>query len=213
MSRPEPPATLRQIRRYDNRKLYDAAERRYVTLDQLRARVAAGEEVEVVDQRTGDDLTTLTLAQILLEGLRGSTARVPRQVLTRLIRLSFGPAGNGGDGGGTTPQDAATRARQEAERIVGGLLAKGRLTLEEGLALRQELSGSMHQIVAEAQAGIEARIRALVGPSHEGPHASLLGLKKRIDALSAEVGRGSRKLKSLRVKVTASTRLNRRPTH
>ena len=198
----DPPRT---IRRYENRKLYDAAERRYVTLDQLRARVAAGEEVEVLDQKTGDDLTTLTLAQILLEGLRGSTARVPRQVLTRIIRLSFGPTGTGVDGVGS-PQDAAARARQEAERIVGGLLSKGRLTLEEALALRQELSGSVHQIVAEAQAGIESRLRALFGPAHDGPHASLLGLKERIEALSSRVGRAPRKSRPPKVKAGASTR-------
>jgi polyhydroxyalkanoate synthesis repressor PhaR len=187
MPRPASAAEPREIRRYLNRKLYDTAARRYVTLDQLRTRVAAGEEVEVLDQKTGEDLTTLTLAQILLEGLRGSTARVPRQVLARLIRLSFAAPGNAGDGG-ASPQDAATQARQEAERIVGRLLAKGRLTLEEGLALRQELSGSVHQIVTEAQASLEARLRALFGPAHDGPHASLRGLKERIDALTARVG-------------------------
>ena len=207
MASPRPSEPPRPIRRYENRKLYDAAERRYVTLDQLRARVAAGEEVEVLDQKTGDDLTTLTLAQILLEGLRGSTARVPRQVLTRLIRLSFGPTGNGGDSM-ASPQDAAARARQEAERIVGGLLSKGRLTLDEALALRQELSGSVHQIVAEAQAGIESRLRSLFGPAHDGPHASLLGLKERIEALSSRVGRAPRRSRTPKVKAGASTRSN-----
>ena len=204
-------ALPRQIRRYDNRKLYDAAERRYVTLDQIRAHVAAGEEVEVLDQKTGEDLTNLTLAQILLEGLRGSTARVPRQVLTRLIRLSFAPGGAGD--GGTTPQDAAVRARQEAERIVGGLLAKGRLSLEEGLALRQDVSRSVHKIVAEAQAGLESRLRALFGPAHEGPHASLLGLKERIDALSARVGPRSARAGRGRAPARAAARRNPRRTH
>ena len=205
----KPADSPRSITRYENRKLYDAAERRYVTLDQLRARVAAGEEVEVVDRKTGEDLTTLTLAQILLEGLRGSTARVPRQVLTRIIRLSFGPTGNGADGVGS-PQDAAARARQEAERIVGGLLSKGRLTLEEALARRQELSGSVHQIVSEAQAGIESRLRALFGPAHDGPHASLLGLKERIEALSSRVGHAPRGSRLPKVKAGASTRSNPR---
>jgi polyhydroxyalkanoate synthesis repressor PhaR len=181
------PGTPRQIRRYENRKLYDAAERRYVTLEELRARVASGQDVEVFDQRTGEDLTTLTLAQILLEGLRGSTARVPRQVLTRLVRLAFAPAEDGADGH-PGPQEAAARARREAERIAGKLLAKGRMTLEEGLALRQELAGTVHEIVAEAQAGLEARLRGLFSPAADGPHASLLGLKERIDALSASVG-------------------------
>jgi polyhydroxyalkanoate synthesis repressor PhaR len=203
--RNESPTAPREIRRYENRKLYDAAERRYVTLDQLRTRVAAGEEVEVLDQKTGEDLTTLTLAQVLLEGLRGSTARVPRQVLARLIRLSFGGPGHGRETP-AAPQDAAAQARQEAERIVGGLLAKGRLTLEEGVALRQELSGAVHQIVAEAQAGLEGRLRALFGSAHDGPDTSLRGLKDRIEALSARVGTARGKTKPGRTKAMASVR-------
>ena len=42
----------------------------------------------MLDQKTGDDLTSLTLAQILLEGLRQRTARIPRLLLVQLVRLS-----------------------------------------------------------------------------------------------------------------------------
>jgi polyhydroxyalkanoate synthesis repressor PhaR len=176
------PKKPRQITRYDNRKLYDAATRAYVTLDQLRARVVAGEELEVVDQKTGEDLTTLTLAQVLLEGLRGSTARVPRQVLAHLIRLAFGPALGWGEGKG--PSEAAARARQEADRIAGGLLAKGRLTLDDATAFRHELSQSVQHIVAEAQSGIEDRLRALLTPDPQGAHAALQGLEERLNHLT-----------------------------
>lgn len=178
-------STARQITRYDNRKLYDAAARGYVTLEELRARVVAGEDLEVVDQKTGEDLTTLTLAQVLLEGLRGSTAQIPRQVLAHLIRLAFGPAVAWKQGGG--PAEAATRARQEAERIAGALLAKGRLTLDDAAALRHELSHSVHHIVTEAQAGIEDRLRALFRPDPDGPRQALLGLEERLDGFARRV--------------------------
>ena len=55
------------IKRYSNRKLYDAARKRYVTLEEIAGRVRGGEEVRVVDHATRRDLTTVTLAQILLE--------------------------------------------------------------------------------------------------------------------------------------------------
>ncbi|HXX95213.1 MAG TPA: polyhydroxyalkanoate synthesis regulator DNA-binding domain-containing protein [Planctomycetota bacterium] len=55
------------IKRYSNRKLYDVARKRYVGLEELARRIAGGEEVQVVDHRTRQDLTTVTLAQILLE--------------------------------------------------------------------------------------------------------------------------------------------------
>jgi polyhydroxyalkanoate synthesis repressor PhaR len=105
------------VTRYENRKLYDAAGRRYVTLDELLARVVAGEELEVVDQKTGEDLTTLTLAQILLEGLRRSTAQVPRRMLARLIRLAFGPNPEWDKGDAEGPRAALRGLEQRLDQL------------------------------------------------------------------------------------------------
>ena len=149
----------RRIKRYGNRKLYDLDGKRYVTLESVAAMVASGHDVEVIDQRTGEDLTSLTLAQVLLEGLKEKTARIPRQVLVRLVRLGAGPASAFGDW--PAPHEAAIRAREEVEKVVGSLLSRGRLSLEEALALRQDVARSVHGIVSDAQAGIEGRIRGL----------------------------------------------------
>ena len=176
----------RIIKRYRNRKLYDPAARRYVTLEELGAWVAAGQEVEVQDQESGQDTTALTLAQIMLEGIRQSTARIPRQVLARVIRLGSGV----GAGLDWAPEEAAARAREEAEKIVGGLLTRGRLTLEEALALRHEISQAVHRIVAEAQAGIESRIRSLLERAVPGTASpSLHALKGRLEALETTLGK------------------------
>ena len=78
----------RVIRRYDNRKLYDPAARRYVTVEDVAEMVSAGEDVKVVDQKSGEDLTNVILAQVLLDRLKDKTAVVPRQVLVRLVRLT-----------------------------------------------------------------------------------------------------------------------------
>ncbi len=177
----------RLIKRYLNRKLYDAEARRHVTLDDLAGWVAKGEEVRVVDQRTGDDLTPIVLAQVLLEGLKQRTASIPHQVLTRLIRLAHGPraAWTGFSG----PAEAATRARDEAERIASGLLAQGRLTLDEAVALRQEMAASVQRIVAEAQRGLEERLRGLVehGEDEHGVNPALQTLKSRLLSFESQL--------------------------
>ena len=159
--------TPRRIKRYGNRKLYDLDAKRYVTLEDVAGMVASGHDVEVIDQRTGEDLTSLTLAQVLLEGLKEKTARIPRQVLVRLVRLAAGPASAFSDW--PAPHEAATRAREEVEKVVGSLLSRG---LEEALALRQDVARSVHGIVSEAQAGIEGRVRGLfeaLTPHPEAP--------------------------------------------
>jgi len=75
------------IKKYGNRRLYDTSDSRYVTLDELAQKIRAGVELRVVDAQTGEDLTQLTLTQLVLE--TGHAARfLPVQLLTQMIRLS-----------------------------------------------------------------------------------------------------------------------------
>jgi polyhydroxyalkanoate synthesis repressor PhaR len=74
------------IKRYSNRKLYDTQESRYVTLEELEELIRAGKEISVVDVSTGEDLTSVTLAQIILESERNRRATLPTGFLHQLIK-------------------------------------------------------------------------------------------------------------------------------
>ncbi len=74
------------IKRYSNRKLYDTQESRYVTLEELEELIRAGKEISVVDVSTGEDLTSVTLAQIILENERNHRATLPTAFLHQLIK-------------------------------------------------------------------------------------------------------------------------------
>lgn len=74
------------IKRYSNRKLYDTQESRYVTLEELEELIRAGKEISVVDVSTGEDLTSVTLAQIILENERSRRASLPTAFLHQLIK-------------------------------------------------------------------------------------------------------------------------------
>ncbi|RIK40095.1 MAG: hypothetical protein DCC57_19755 [Chloroflexi bacterium] len=77
------------IKRYPNRKLYDTEAKSYVTLDQITQMIRDGSDVQVLDHETGEDLTNLTLTQIILEQEKKSDSGfVPRALLTGLIRTS-----------------------------------------------------------------------------------------------------------------------------
>jgi polyhydroxyalkanoate synthesis repressor PhaR len=190
-------APVRSIRRYENRKLYDPAAKRYVTLEDLAAMVAAGEEVQVLDQKSGEDLTNLVLAQVVLEGVRERTAAIPRQVLTRLVRFGVGAPPRKL---AAPPPDLASRARDEAERIVSGLLARGRLTLEEALGLRQEIVRSLTGMVADAQHGLEQALHGLVERAERegGVSLSLQALKERLLTLETYLAPAPRQRRKAR---------------
>jgi polyhydroxyalkanoate synthesis repressor PhaR len=74
------------VKRYSNRKLYDTQESRYVTLEELEELIRAGKEISVVDVSTGEDLTSVTLAQIILENERNHRATLPTGFLHQLIK-------------------------------------------------------------------------------------------------------------------------------
>ncbi|MCA9584692.1 MAG: polyhydroxyalkanoate synthesis regulator DNA-binding domain-containing protein [Myxococcales bacterium] len=79
-------ATRRVIKRYSNRKLYDTKDSRYVTLLQIAEMMRGGEEVQIIDNNSKEDLTEVTLAQIIYEEQKQSTSRaVPLQTLKDII--------------------------------------------------------------------------------------------------------------------------------
>jgi polyhydroxyalkanoate synthesis repressor PhaR len=88
-TKPEAPAPAserrRVIKRYSNRKLYDTKDSRYVTLLQIAEMVRGGEEVQIIDNNTKDDLTEITLAQIIYEEQKSHSRSVPLQTLKELI--------------------------------------------------------------------------------------------------------------------------------
>jgi polyhydroxyalkanoate synthesis repressor PhaR len=76
----------RLIKRYESRKLYDTEESRYVALEELASWVRAGQEVQVLDNGTGADVTAQTLTQIILDEGRKGTAFLPSELLHELVR-------------------------------------------------------------------------------------------------------------------------------
>jgi len=74
------------IKRYSNRKLYDTQESRYVTLDEIEDMIRAGKEISVVDAASGEDLTSVTLTQIILEAERSHRGNLPTAFLHQLIK-------------------------------------------------------------------------------------------------------------------------------
>jgi polyhydroxyalkanoate synthesis repressor PhaR len=76
------------IRKYANRRLYDTSSRKYVNLDEIAALIRQGAEVQVVDAKTGQDLTRVVLTQIIVEDAKGQPAGLPLELLRQLIVAS-----------------------------------------------------------------------------------------------------------------------------
>ncbi len=79
---------LRVIKRYGggSRKLYDTEESRYVSLDEISAWIGEGQEIQVLDSATGEDVTAQTLAQTLFEDHKRGESILPSRFLHEVIR-------------------------------------------------------------------------------------------------------------------------------
>ena len=77
---------VRIIKRYANRKLYDTQHSRYVTLDQISEMIRNGDDVKIIDNKTKEDLTSVTLAQIIFEEEKKQRSFLPLQAMRNIIQ-------------------------------------------------------------------------------------------------------------------------------
>ncbi|HTS48547.1 MAG TPA: polyhydroxyalkanoate synthesis regulator DNA-binding domain-containing protein [Bryobacteraceae bacterium] len=76
------------IKKYGNRRMYDTSQSRYVNLDDLAELVRQGADVQVVDAKSGEDLTRVTLTQVIMEDAKDQPAGLPLELLRQLIVAS-----------------------------------------------------------------------------------------------------------------------------
>ena len=73
------------IKKYPNRRLYDTAKSRYINLEDIAAFIREGKDVQVVDAQTGEDLTRVTLTQIIVDDAKQQPTGLPLELLKQLI--------------------------------------------------------------------------------------------------------------------------------
>ena len=150
---------MRVIKRYPNRKLYDTEAKAYVTLHGIAILIRQGEEIQIVDHATGDDLTALTLTQVILEQEKKQGGYLPRSVLTALIRT-------GGDTLSNLRRtlssvDLLRHVDEEIDRRLQSLLKGGELAEEEMRRLRDKLLSTEFSLLRRSEPSEEELIQAL----------------------------------------------------
>ncbi|HSV17931.1 MAG TPA: polyhydroxyalkanoate synthesis repressor PhaR [Casimicrobiaceae bacterium] len=78
---------VRMIKKYPNRRLYDTANSGYITLADVKQMVLEGIEFQVIDAKSGDDLTRAILLQIILEEESGGLPMFSSEMLAQMIRF------------------------------------------------------------------------------------------------------------------------------
>jgi len=172
---------MKLIKRYSNRKLYDTERSSYVTLEEISQMVRDGSELRIVDNKSGEDITSVTLAQIVFEQEKKDKRTLPMQALRDMIR---------------SPSDFISRLsrdvsdmREDAKTQVEKVKRTAAQQQADVVAPVREFLDSIPRALEEVQARIDLRI----GESFE----QLKHLPETVDQvkrLKAEVARLQKKL-------------------
>jgi polyhydroxyalkanoate synthesis repressor PhaR len=190
------------VKRYANRKLYDTERSCYVTLDDISQMIKAGDEVRVIDNKSGEDLTSVTLAQIIFETEKKNSF-MPLHLLRGLIQNSGDSISDFAREQVETVQNTAQGIRDTAHDTVNKFTTQitdtmGRVikTGEEGegedgaagggespsLSVKDMLSSSQ-KTLDEIQKGLEERIQGGIGSVSDNVRGEVEDIVQRIGAL------------------------------
>jgi polyhydroxyalkanoate synthesis repressor PhaR len=188
----------RVIKRYANRKLYDTQRSRYVTLDQIAEMIRSGEDVKIIDNNSKEDLTTITLAQIIFEEEKKQKSFLPLNAMRNIIQS-----------GGERIEELVSQAQKRVSGVFGrkhpdkpegeGPPVEGdnsnsnsNSEHKEGTrALRDWLDASQQKL-NDWQKTVDERVRHLIDGL--SPFASL---SKEVNALATRIGELEKRLEKL----------------
>ena len=144
---------IRLIKRYGgaSRKLYDTEESRYVSLEELSAWIRSGQELQVMDSSTGEDVTSQTLAQSIYEDHRRGSGLLSGDFLHEVIRRGGEALAVGAD---RVQATVDTVVRTSVDRLTKASAAP------EDMALLRSRLAELEAALAE----LEARTDAPKGP-------------------------------------------------
>ena len=176
----------RPIKKYANRRLYDASISKHVTLEDIRDLIVKGEKIRVVEDKTGEDITRLILLQVIAEQEQFGKPILSTQVLESIIRFYGGPM-----------QDFMGRY---LEKSVEGFMKQQESLQQQIARLISQAPPPMNQMAEVARQNMEmwsrvqeSMMSAFMGSRHdakeERPDAPEAAASSASDAASGEADR------------------------
>ena len=183
---------LRKIKKYANRKLYDTATKRLIALAEIAACISEGDSVQVIENETGEDITTVVLVQIILEQEKRKREIMPIPVLLQeLVRRGRSSIVELLERSLFAPVEMIALTQEKIEEIVWESVKRRHLNKMEGQRLRDRLLARTKESTEVFHHQIETRIHRVMGQMDIPTREELVQLKeslallhKKIEALS-----------------------------
>ncbi|RPJ77868.1 MAG: hypothetical protein EHJ94_10305, partial [Deltaproteobacteria bacterium] len=132
---------MHKIKKYANRKMYDTTDKKYISMDNLTKLIKSGKEVSIINNETGEDLTTSIVSQLIARDKNSQDKVVSSKVLMDLLRKGGDTLSDYAKKYVSLWQGALTMAEDEVDKLVTLLVKDKELSRSEGRNLKKEIVG------------------------------------------------------------------------
>ena len=185
---------MHKIKRYANRKLYDTKTKKYITLDKITKLLKAGEEVSVLDNKTGEDITAATVSQIFARAKKGQTDNGASNVMIQLLRKGPGTLVDYGKKYISLWDRALTMADEEIDKLVERLVKEKEITPSEGSKLKKDMVNRAEDMKKWIAEKIDKRVNEALDLMNLASREKVSQLTGKIDTLTRKVQNLEKKL-------------------
>lgn len=177
----------RTIKRYANRKLYDTEASKYVSLHDILKLIRADEDVEVVDSRTGEDMTSVILAQAMAEEEKTRGSVLSQETLKELIKRGSESLNQIMRKSRYARKGAMQMAEESASKYYKKLLKYGEVDEDEARSYLRHLSRAVTRQRRSLEREVEDRVVDFVETMRLPTRSDLDRISRKIDAIAAKL--------------------------
>jgi len=178
---------MHEIKKYANRKMYDRTDKRYITMAQLAKLIKSGEEVSIIDNNTGEDLTSAIVSQLIGREKKDKEKGVSPRVLMQLLRKGGGTLSDYAKKYTSLWQNAFTMAEDEVDKLVNMLVKDKELSRSEGSKLKKEIVGYTDSLKSWISDSVDKRVSEVLDVMNLPTNKRINELAARVDTLAEKI--------------------------
>jgi polyhydroxyalkanoate synthesis repressor PhaR len=188
----------RVIKKYANRKLYDTTAKKYLTLDDIARLVQQGEQIQVIDNDTKQDVTSVVLSSIILDSAKKEASILPDTMLIGLIQKRGEVMVETVKKSVAAGVEAAEFVQQEMEKRIKEAIEKGREQADSVKAIAESLEFMFKDLRARMQKTVEETVEnnltRLLASMNIPTRQEIQKLEASVNQLSQQIGQLTKKM-------------------
>ena len=194
---------MHSIKKYANRKLYDTTDKKYISRTRLSELIKQGQDIEIIDNETGEDLTASIVSGLIATTRGKAGATVSSGVLIQLFRKGSNAVTDYAKRYVSLWQRSFVMAEDEIDNMVKGLVRNKEISTSEGNRLKQEIIGFTTAIKSWISDTIDRRLKEMLSVTN-------LATKDQVSELNARIHILEKKLKQFET-IQASAKKGTKP--